>query len=102
MDGSDFELEDESEVEIDDSRPLELCTVDEAVEKIGFGFFQIITLSFSGLIWVRLCTLTFTNSPPPRFPPQSCHLWSCAVRHPTWPSEIVQVFSSSYRRMGEV
>jgi MFS family permease len=52
VDGSDFELEDESEVEIDDSRPLELCTVDEAVEKIGFGFFQFIAMSFSGIVWM--------------------------------------------------
>ena len=46
---------DQPVVEIDDSRPLELSTVDEAVEKIGFGVFQIIVLSFCGLVWVRLC-----------------------------------------------
>ena len=52
---------DQPVVEIDDSRPLELSTVDEAVEKIGFGVFQIIVLSFCGLVWVRLCA----SSKPP-------------------------------------
>ena len=46
--------QDQPVVEIDDSRPLELCTVDEAVEKIGFGFFQFIAMSFSGIVWVSL------------------------------------------------
>ena len=43
---------DRSEVKVDDSRPLDSCTVDEAVEKIGFGVFQVIVMLFSGLIWV--------------------------------------------------
>ena len=46
------EVEDRSEVKVDGSRPLESCTVDEAVEKIGFGVFQVIVMLFSGLIWV--------------------------------------------------
>ena len=29
-----------------------LCTVDEAIEKIGFGIYQVVMMSFSGLIWV--------------------------------------------------
>lgn len=29
------------------------CTVDEAIEKIGFGPYQVVMMSFSGLIWVR-------------------------------------------------
>ena len=48
------EPEDSSEVEVDDSRPLDVCTVDEALEKIGFGVFQVIAMSFSGLIWVSV------------------------------------------------
>ena len=48
------ESEDNSEAEVDDSRPLEPCTVDEALEKIGFGVFQVIALSFAGLIWVSV------------------------------------------------
>ena len=28
-------------------------TVDEAIEKIGFGVYQVVMMSFSGLIWVR-------------------------------------------------
>ena len=43
------EVEDHSEVEVDDSRPLDVCTVDEAVEKIGFGVFQVIVTIFAGL-----------------------------------------------------
>ena len=43
------EVEDHSEVEVDDSRPLDVCTVDEAVEKIGFGAFQVIVTIFAGL-----------------------------------------------------
>ena len=49
-----FGAEDDSEVEVDDSRPLDVCTVDEAVEKIGFGVFQVIAMSFAGLIWVSV------------------------------------------------
>jgi MFS family permease len=41
---------DQPVVEIDDSS-LELCTVNEAVEKIGFGIFQIVALNLSGLAW---------------------------------------------------
>ena len=48
------EIEDRSEVEVDDSRPLDMCTVDEAVEKIGFGVFQVIAMSFTGLVWVSV------------------------------------------------
>ena len=48
------EIEDRSEVEVDDSRPLDMCTVDEALEKIGFGAFQVIAMSFAGLIWVSV------------------------------------------------
>ena len=29
-------------------------TVEEAIEKIGFGFFQVIVTLFSGLLWVRV------------------------------------------------
>lgn len=29
------------------------CTVDETIEKIGFGPYQVVMMSFSGLIWVR-------------------------------------------------
>lgn len=28
-------------------------TVEEAIEKMGFGFFQVIMTVFSGLLWVR-------------------------------------------------
>ena len=31
----------------------EAYTVEEAIEKLGFGFFQVLVTLFSGLLWVR-------------------------------------------------
>ena len=33
----------------------EVYTVEEAIEKLGFGFFQVLVTLFSGLLWVRFC-----------------------------------------------
>ena len=35
-----------------DSANGEVFTVDEAIESIGIGFFQVLILSVAGLIWV--------------------------------------------------
>ena len=33
----------------------DVFTVDEAVDKMGFGLFQILLCMFAGSIWVRTC-----------------------------------------------
>ena len=38
---------------ISDPSVRDVFTIDEAVEKLGFGFFQILITVFCGLIWVR-------------------------------------------------
>ena len=35
-----------------ETEPEEVFTVDEAIESIGIGFFQVLILSVAGLIWV--------------------------------------------------
>ena len=41
----------------------QVFTVEEAIEKMGFGFFQVMVTVFSGLLWVSLliqCSYMFT------------------------------------------
>ena len=39
-----------------DDELLDLFTVDEAVEKMGFGVFQLLVAMFAGLVWVSVST----------------------------------------------
>ena len=32
----------------------QLYTVEDAIEKLGFGFFQVLVTLFSGLLWVSV------------------------------------------------
>lgn len=55
-----FELQDSSNTGVDgtvalgdrDTEPEEVFTVDDAIERIGIGPFQVIILSVAGLVWV--------------------------------------------------
>lgn len=55
-----FELQDNSNTGVDgtvalgdrDTEPEEVFTVDDAIERIGIGPFQVIILSVAGLVWV--------------------------------------------------
>lgn len=55
-----FELQDSFNTGVDgtvalgdrDTEPEEVFTVDDAIERIGIGPFQVIILSVAGLVWV--------------------------------------------------
>ena len=48
--GSDTELD--GTVALGDDEPEDVFTVDDAIESIGCGLFQVFILSVAGLIWV--------------------------------------------------
>lgn len=50
--GSDTGIEGTVALGDEEKEPEEVFTVDEAIESIGMGFFQVIILSVAGLIWV--------------------------------------------------
>ena len=42
-----------------DDELLDLFTVDEAVEKMGFGMFQLLVAVFAGFIWVSILSYMY-------------------------------------------
>ena len=44
-----------------DDELLDLFTVDEAVEKMGFGMFQLLVAVFAGFVWVSILSYMYIH-----------------------------------------
>ena len=45
-----------------ESELLEAFTVEEAVNKMGFGVFQLIVALLAGFVWVRVCKVLLNDT----------------------------------------